>query len=41
MHIHDLKTTFKEGGQVEEVWGAFAGGKKSHSATFRLSRARP
>lgn len=41
LHIHALKTSFKEGGKVEEAWDAFAGGKKAHGTTFVLSRVKP
>jgi hypothetical protein len=38
MHIHGLRTVFKDKGHVEEEWDAFQAGKKSATQKFSMSR---
>ncbi len=40
MHIHSLTLEFRDGGNVDADWDAFAGGKKVETAHFALSREK-
>ena len=38
MHIHALKTDFKDAKHVTEVWDAFADGKKATTQVIEMSK---
>lgn len=38
MHIHALKTEFKDGNHVKEEWDAFADGKKATTTVIEMSK---